>query len=219
MLRENKVTSRVCGFRETISGRPCKNLVEDGHDHCAAGHPVAVLTSVAPSLRSRSSETLEKSFDIEELLASMEVLGQEHAAMEAEFTEGKGIEGELTSALDCGFEYTETIEGESANGHRFSMSLFASPGEPPDILGWGTASAAEKRNRWFYVTTCDEPHAEGDAGQWVFWGLSSKTWYGKEAFVAVQDRRDEFFAEIEDIRAETVDGAGSLCSLHGGYGN
>ena len=51
--------------------------------------------------------------------------------MEAEFTEGKGIEGELTSALDCGFEYTETIEGESANGHRFSMSLFASPGEPP----------------------------------------------------------------------------------------
>jgi hypothetical protein len=193
-------------------------MVQDGHDHCSAGHPVAVLSLAAVGPRVRSSKIVVESFDVEELLASMETLDQEHAIMEADFAEGKEIEKELASLLDCGFEYTETIEGEAANGKKFSMSLFASQGEPSDVLGYGTASSAEKRKRWFRVTTCDAPHAEWDSGKWVFWGISSKGWYGKDAFGAIQDRRDEFFAELAGIGAEIIDGEGSLCSLHG-YGH
>ena len=30
--------SRECRFEDTTTGHPCENLVEDNHDHCAAGH-------------------------------------------------------------------------------------------------------------------------------------------------------------------------------------
>jgi hypothetical protein len=30
--------SRICNFEDTTTGHPCENVVEDGHDHCAAGH-------------------------------------------------------------------------------------------------------------------------------------------------------------------------------------
>ena len=37
--------SRVCDFRETTTGHPCKNVVEDRHDHCEAGHPCPPLAT------------------------------------------------------------------------------------------------------------------------------------------------------------------------------
>jgi hypothetical protein len=31
--------SRVCGFRDTTTGYPCTQIIENEHDHCEAGHP------------------------------------------------------------------------------------------------------------------------------------------------------------------------------------
>jgi hypothetical protein len=35
--------ARLCGYRGTRSGIPCRQLVEERHDHCESGHPVKVI--------------------------------------------------------------------------------------------------------------------------------------------------------------------------------
>lgn len=42
--------SRICDFRDTTTGYPCKNVVEDGHDHCAARHLCSPLQSTVTTL-------------------------------------------------------------------------------------------------------------------------------------------------------------------------
>ena len=39
--------ARICDYKETTTGHPCGNTVEDKHDHCAAGHPCPPIESMS----------------------------------------------------------------------------------------------------------------------------------------------------------------------------
>jgi hypothetical protein len=57
-----------CGYKTTVSERPCENPVAPGSDHCAAGHPV-VLERVVVGASLSSAPRGGSSFDLEEVVA------------------------------------------------------------------------------------------------------------------------------------------------------
>ena len=61
--------SRICGFRDTTTGRPCTQVVEDFHDHCEAGHLCPIVPTEA-NARNRGLEVNADSFGVEELFTS-----------------------------------------------------------------------------------------------------------------------------------------------------
>ena len=62
--------SRVCGYTKTTTGYPCKNVVEDFHDHCEAGHPCPPVQDVAGKPAIRDLVASPSSMSVAELFVS-----------------------------------------------------------------------------------------------------------------------------------------------------
>ena len=64
--------SRICDFQDTTTGHPCGNPVEDGHDHCAAGHPCPIVES-APDSKHAITDVSALSLETEQLRTGLSV--------------------------------------------------------------------------------------------------------------------------------------------------
>jgi len=61
--------SRPCGFKDTTTGYPCTQVVENEHDHCEAGHPCTPLKIMSDQVFDTTSAHAD-SLDVDELLHS-----------------------------------------------------------------------------------------------------------------------------------------------------
>lgn len=62
---------RACGYKDTTTGHPCDNPVEDWNDHCAANHYCPPVTSIPTAVdNGQGVSPSTASFDVEDLVAS-----------------------------------------------------------------------------------------------------------------------------------------------------
>jgi hypothetical protein len=99
-------------FDETTSGDPCKNVVSDQEDHCAAGHPCPPIAPIVKAKEKSVAAGPGAAFDLDDLVVAVPTppSPEEVAAQDA-------VYAEKTAGFfftDTGFEiaYQETIRGE-----------------------------------------------------------------------------------------------------------
>jgi hypothetical protein len=84
--------SRYCNH-QTQDGAPCANLVEDAHDHCAAGHPCPPAVSAA-SANAGSLAAPGAAFDMDDLLSAPPAPSEEEVLADLEASLG-GVMADL----------------------------------------------------------------------------------------------------------------------------
>ena len=101
------MASRPCKSTQTLSGKPCTHLVEDGHDHCAAGHYCPPIVSAKPA-KAPAKVTLSSSqFSLDDMA------GNPKAAADAERGEKRGayLAVFLKEKNPNPIEYVGTVRG------------------------------------------------------------------------------------------------------------
>lgn len=95
--------SRFCDYPETTTGHSCKNLVEPGHDHCAAGHPCPWSISSTSTPDKIPAKIADFTAETEELFGlDSTTMSQADALLVCSSDKSAGMDAEISFAEEHG---------------------------------------------------------------------------------------------------------------------
>ena len=150
LSRHGECMSRVCGYRNTTTGRPCTQVVEDFHDHCEAGHPC-----LPPRAFRERTEAVSRGLAASVPVFDTEALGGSSAKTTAVFP--GGVSRTISTANSCLERGSSRGEARGDTVRLDSLLTTASPVKRRAMKLSGVHRVSRAQALAFYLTLRDGP--------------------------------------------------------------